>query len=417
MNIRFRSAPPFILVEAFRGLIRYPLRTSLALLGLATGVASVVGTVALLAGAERMATDSLARFSALDVVALRSPDSYWSDGHRVRITKRAALDEADVARIRAAVPGARETMLQASAHLPVRHLAASFEVDVIGVGSNAPNILTFDQVRGRFLGSADERDSSRSAVVSEGLAADLFGEGSPLGEEIMISSQRFAVIGVVRPRKDWQGDDPRAVYVPYRTVLDRLGAVKESSEILVAAGSAESLARVQDAIEAMAPHLRAGLSRESYEISSEKESLEAAASEARMRRAILGGVAFLSMIAAGSGILNTLLVGVRERTREIGTRRALGARRSWILRQFLVESAVLALPGALAGLAAGSLVARLLGAFLAAGLQDPSLLHVAVGSREAVSAVVAAVLVSIFAGLWPAWQASRISPAEALRYE
>ena len=123
------------------------------------------------------------------------------------------------------------------------------------------------------------------------------------------------------------------------------------------------------------------------------------------------------MLAAGTGILNTLLVGVRERTREIGTRRALGARRATIRRQFLAEALLLSLPGAVLGLLLGVVVARLLGALFAAGLEDPSLLRVAIGVPESLAAVAAAVVLATVAGLWPATVAARTPPAEALHYE
>jgi putative ABC transport system permease protein len=249
------------------------------------------------------------------------------------------------------------------------------------------------------------------------VAEDLFAGRPAVGEEIRIKDQRFIIIGVVSPPKDDKGEDPRICYVPYQTALDRLGANPLDAELLLAAPSVERIGEIKSDLERLLPHLHPGIGLDSYEVETAEEDLKNVYAEARMQALILGGVALLSMLAAGGGILNTLLVGVKERTREIGVRRAIGARRGTILRQFLAEAVVLAIPGSLLGLATGVGVAKWLGAILASGLDGPSILVIAIGRRETFAAAGVAVMVASLAGLWPAWQAAAIPPAEALRYE
>ncbi len=417
MNRRAAPALPLFLTEAFTGVARYPLRSSLALLGLVIGVAAVVGTLALITAARRLSIESFARFGAIDLVQVRSPDEISRNGRDIKVGKRVALNPDDRDRIRALLPELRDAMVHVTLTLPVRHGAASVETEIDGGGANTPGFFPFTRAAGRFLDPAEIENAARSAVISTGLAEDLFAEQPPVGEEILVKGQRFTVIGVVRPPKDFSGEERRVAYVPYRAAIERLGADPLDAELLFAAPSVERIGEARLAVERLLPHLRPGVGADSYEVESGEEALESVNAQARMQTLILGGVALLAMLAAGSGILNTLLVGVKERTREIGVRRAIGARRGTILRQFLAEAVVLAVPGSLLGLGAGILVAHRLGAILASGLDDPSILVIAIGRRETFAAAGVAVLVAALAGLWPAFQAAAVPPAEALRYE
>ncbi|HEV8268185.1 MAG TPA: ABC transporter permease, partial [Thermoanaerobaculia bacterium] len=228
---------------------------------------------------------------------------------------------------------------------------------------------------------------------------------------------RATVVGVFDMPKDDSGDAPKLCLVPFRVALERLGAPPEDVRLLLRVGSTKKLLEVEKSLEALTPHLREGIGAASYRVESQREELEGIEGQTRMEATLLGGVAALSMIVAAGGILNTLLVGVRERTREIGTRRALGARRSAIRSQFLLEAVALSLPGAVLGLGAGVLLARGLGALFAAGLKNPSLLEVRVESADLLSAGLVALAVAVVAGVGPAWIAAKVAPAEALRYE
>lgn len=405
-------------VEALGGLARYPFRAVLAILGLAAGVASVVATLALLDAAHRQGLAVLEREGALDVVRLTSPDGAWREGRWTRIRKRALLGPADVEKLRRAIPWIEGIMLGSSFETKVRRDAVSLSVDVRGAGADGPRFLSLKLQAGRFLTPEEDAAGEKVTVLSSGFATDLFdGPGLALGKEVLIAGQRFVVVGVLVPVKNDEGNEQAVCYVPFRAAMERLGSPPLNVTIHLAAGRRDLVEPLEDAVRAVLPILQVGIEAASYEVDSSREGLADLESTEKTQAAILGGVAAFSILVAASGILNTLLVGVRERTREIGTRRALGARRRSILVQFLCESVFLSVPGAALGLGLGVQLTRQLAVLLGKSVSDASLVVAAVGTREALAAAGVSVLVAVGAGLWPAWEAAHVEPAEALSYE
>ena len=404
--------------EALRGVARYPLRSALALLGLVVGVGSVVATLALLDAAHRQGIAVLEKSGALDVVRLASPPEALRDGQWVRIHKRARLGPADVSRIRGSLPGVTAAMLAAEAAFPLKGEGAAVNVTVRGVSAEAPRFLALRLRAGRFLSPAEEAAGEKVAVLSSGLAEDLYrGASGALGREVLIGGQRFTVVGVLVPVEDERGNEEAACFVPFRAAMERLGMSPVDVRIHLAAGHRDRVAPLEAAVNELLPGLQLGIDATSFEVESSREALADLEKAERTQTTILGGIAALSLLVAASGVLNTLLVSVKERTREIGTRRALGARRRSILAQFLLEAVFLSLPGAALGFAAGVALTRALEALFAKSFRQPILAGLHAGSSEALLAVALAVLVALGAGLWPAWQAAGVEPAEALRYE
>lgn len=404
--------------EALRGIARYPLRSALALLGLVVGVGSVVATLALLDAANRHGIAVLEKSGALDVVRLASPAGVYRDGRWMLIAKRARLGPADVARIRGDIPWVAAAMLASEAWYPLKSDGAAVSVAVRGVSVDAPRFLALRLRAGRFLSSAEESAGDKVAVLSSGLAEDLYRSASgALGREVLIEGQRFTVVGVLVPVEDESGNEEVACYVPFRAAMERLGTSPVDVRIHLAAGRRDRVPPLEAAVRALLPGLQNGVEPASYQVDSSREALADLEAAERTQATILGGIAALSLLVAASGVLNTLLVSVKERTREIGTRRALGARRRTILVQFLLEAVFLVLPGVSLGLGAGFLLTRALGPLFEKSLQQPILADLHVGSAEALAATALAILVALGAGLWPAWQAARVEPAEALRYE
>src|SRR6185369_15519196 len=300
---------PLFLREAFAALVRYPLRTGLSLLGLVIGVASVVGTLALLAASNRLSLEGLARFGALDLVQVRSPQSVFRDGRPVEVQKRVALDARDLARLRELLPDLRASDAQVSVSVTARRGAAAKEIAVNGGGADTPSFFPMTLESGRFLDAREAEAAARVVVISVGLAEDLFDGKPAVGEEVLLGAQRFTVVGVIRPPKDFNGEDPRTAYIPFRAAIERLGANPLATELLLAAPSVARVAAVRETVERLLPSLRPGIGADSYEVETSEEDLAGVTAQARMQALILGGVALLAMLAACSGILNTLLVG------------------------------------------------------------------------------------------------------------
>lgn len=404
--------------QALRAVARHPLRSVLAILGLVVGVGSVVTTMALLAAAHRQGIAVLEASGALDVVRLSSPGVAYREGTFVAIRKRARLGAAEAGRLRAAIPWVVAVTPVSEDERMLSNGEGSVQVTVRGVWAEAPRLLSLRLLAGRFLSAEEAAAGDEVAVLSGGLAADLFG-GAPeaLGREVRIEKRRFLVVGVLVPVQDERGNERAACYVGLRAATERLGTAPAGVAIHLAAGRRDRVSELESAVKALLPGLQGGVAAEAYEVDSSREALEELETAERTQRSILGGIAALSLLVAASGVFNTLLVGVRERTREIGTRRALGARRRSILGQFLLEALLLSLPGAVLGLAAGIASTRALGSVFRESVQQPVLTRLQVGAAEAIAAVALSILVALAAGLWPAWQAARVEPAEALRWE
>ncbi|MEO6323602.1 MAG: ABC transporter permease [Thermoanaerobaculia bacterium] len=404
--------------EALLGVMRYPMRSALALLGLVVGVSSIVASLALLVGVHRFALQSAIQRSRLDVLTLESPPEVMRNGRPLVLPKPVRFTQDDVDRVKASVPGVRDAMAVSEDTVPVRREGTAFDVQVFGVGANAGRFLPMEIEAGRFFGLEEAHDAARVAVLTHALAEDLFGKSAEaVAKELLIGGQRFDVVGIVTvPREGFSGDERRACYVPFRAKEERLSTA-QSGSIVVAAVSLERVPEVREGLERLVPRLRPGIGKDGFAIQTSEDDIHAVAVETAIRGATLGGVALMALLVAAGGILNTFLVGVKERTREIGTRRALGATRLAIRSQFLLEALVLSIPGGVLGIAVGGRLSESLAKRFASGLMDPSALHVHVGVPEALVGLTAAVLVSVGAGLVPAWRSANVDPTEALRYE
>jgi putative ABC transport system permease protein len=277
----------------------------------------------------------------------------------------------------------------------------------------------YQLAEGRAFTDRDRDQRAQVVVLGDRSARDLFGGLSPLGRQVRINGLTFDVVGVLRPKgASAFGSMDVIALIPLETGLNRVPGMLEVrngratvSDISVSASGPDVIPQVQADMTRILREAHAlGLTKpQDFEFFTQQSVLDQLASISNTLTMFLGAIASISLLVGGIGIMNIMLVSVAERTREIGLRKAVGARRGTILTQFLVETVVLSLLGGSLGVALGTGISL---AVTAAGMVE------ALVSLDAVTLAFGfSAAVGVFFGLYPAWQASKLRPIQALRYE
>jgi putative ABC transport system permease protein len=378
------------------------LRAALTMLGVIIGVASVVALVGVANGTTSNITTRLASLGTNLLTV--SPTTEASDGSTsLSLDDAAAIGEIDL------VSGVAP---EVSTSQTVSAGDESTSTTIVGTTEAYAEVRAYDVWQGTFLSdTAVERDL-RVAVLGNSTADDLGLGADDLGTEISIGGIPFQVIGILQPKGGSGFQDPDdMVVVPVGAVQKYFvgGDSVRTIGVSVVAGGDMDVA--SDDITALLRerHEIASADEDDFSIFDQTQLLEAASSISGTLALLLGGIASISLIVGGIGIMNIMLVSVRERTREIGVRKAIGARGRDILAQFLVEALTLSLLGGLLGIVVGLVVSAGIGQLAGWGFSfDPT---------TVVAAVLFSLLVGVVFGVWPARQAARLDPITALRYE
>ncbi len=390
--------------EAFRvaleALRANRLRSALTMLGVIIGVAAVVILVAIGSGAKREVETQVEGLGSNLVLVVPGKFEFGSAPSVSRLT----LSDIDL--LGRVVGDRRRVAVTISSGESVRVGARESFVTVNGVNENVPNVFNRPLARGDYITATDVDTRRRVAVLGSSLARTVFGDVDPLGRQVNVAGVRFRVIGIFAPKGSTFGvDRDTEVHIPV-TAAQRLFGVQRIDALAVKAPTSDAVKPLQRRLVAALQDKYTG---EEFSAVTQTEILGTIGRILGLLTLVLAAIAAISLLVGGVGVSNIMLVSVRERTREIGLRKALGARQRDILLQFLIEAVLLCAVGGVLGIGLGVGVSLLADAF------SPLPAVIAWWSPALAFAVSAAV--GIFFGVAPARRAGRLDPVVALRTE
>ncbi len=395
---------------AWRALWAHKLRAFLSMLGILIGVASVIAMLGIGAGAKEAIR---AQFSTLgsNLLILR-PGARQSGGVRMQAGQVSRITLEDARAVEKLVPGVKHVSAALSTRAQVVFQGRNWNTEVSGVEPPHEYIRAMTPTVGRYITEEDNRLRSRVAVVGRTIVRELFGGANPVGQSIRINRVIFQVVGVL-PEKGsspWRDRDD-AIIIPVTTAMYRLAGRDHVDTIEMEIAREDLIPQAEAAaLDLMRRrHRLSDSSPDGFQVQNMAEMLSALTSTSRTMSMLLSTIAAISLVVGGIGIMNIMLVSVTERVREIGIRKAIGARRRDILGQFLVEAVAVSVTGGVIGMALGAGVALALSHF--AGWV------VTITGQALALAFGFSALTGLVFGLWPARKAALLNPIDALRYE
>ncbi|MBL9027065.1 MAG: ABC transporter permease [Myxococcales bacterium] len=393
--------------SAWRSLVSNRMRTILTMLGMIIGTASVVAVLGIGEGA-RSSVEGRIRSLGSNLLTIRPGTASGGGGVRSGSVQTLTMSDAEALVKLEDVAAVAPEM---SGNGQVKFLEKNKSASITGVTPAYFDIKSLVVATGIPISDLDVQQRTRVAVLGSGVAADLYGNTSPIGTRLQINGIAFRVVGVLEEKGSGMGSTDDAVLVPISTHESALFGQDHLSTVSIQVAAEDKTSSVISRVE-QTLRLRHRLREDQendFDIRSQAEMLSTMSQITGTFTALLGSVAAVSLIVGGIGIMNIMLVSVRERTREIGVRMAVGARRRDVLRQFLVEATVVSLAGGILGVALGygaAAVLAKLGQWTT--VVPPYAVALALGVSVAIGLVF---------GVGPARRASKLDPVEALRFE
>ena len=405
------------LTTAIRNLARHKLRTALTMLGMIFGVGAVIAMLSIGAGGEKKALEAIGRLGLRNVI-VKAKSVKPEDRAELR-KKSLGVSLRDGEAIAEAVPNVEMVLprLEVKAY-KILAPNAKTQGKVLGVSARYPKVASVALAEGRMFDAKDEAEYAQVAVIGDEVRRNLFGYGPAVGRQLKVNDVWLEVVGI------FAGEMPGAsstkeinvasnaqeIWIPVSTAMrkfDRDPLDAPVDELLVELKEGVSTREAGTLIRPLLDRLHGGA--DDYEIVIPEALLEQSRQTQRIFSIVMGSIASISLLVGGIGIMNITLASVLERTREIGIRRAIGARRQDIRAQFVIESFAISLIGGSSGIIIGIVLARLVAAY--AGW--PTV--ITIGSLLLATGV--SITVGLVSGIYPAARAAELDPIQALRYE
>lgn len=401
--------------EAIASLAANKMRSTLTILGIVIGVAAVIAMLAVGTGAQQTINNQISGIGTNLLFVFRGNLT-----ETVRNSKPLTLADAEALTDKFQAPSLKEVAPGIQGSLKVDYAGKSTTATIYGVTPEYESVRNYSLLEGEFFSEVQTLEHASVALIGVKTADKLVGRREGLlGLTVRIDSQPFRIIGVLGPKGGGAfGSQDNVLLVPFSTAQARL--IRRSTRdrvdvIFIQATSADTVNNaVQEISQILRLRHRSAIGLDDFTVLSQQDFLSAASTITNVLTIFLGGIAGISLLVGGIGIMNIMLVSVTERTREIGLRKALGARRRDILVQFLTESSLLAFIGGVLGIALGYLIGYVVGQIAAANNID---LTPAVSLDAILLATLFSTAVGLFFGIYPANRAANLQPVEALRFE
>ena len=391
----------------------HKLRSLLTLLGIVIGVAAIIAVVSLGEGLRRQVISQFVFSGGAGMIEVEPPRQWVrKDGRWVRRPWEEHLTAADMAAMQREIDGLHALVPSVEGSASLQRGKTTVDASYTGTSAAFNEGFNRPVLGGRPLSADDLRLARKVCLLGDDVYGTLFQGANPLGKEILLNGDRYVVVGVLDERVRFGQSEGNIVLVPYTTAQKRLRGEDHFSGLTLFVEDLDAVERVVAAVRrVLRRHHEHG---DEFEVETSEDQIDDANEFFRVLQQVGGGIAGISLLVGGIGIMNILLVSVAERTREIGIRKALGAKPRHILGQFLAESVVLSMVGGLLGILTGfgfGLGAAFVIQQLAPGAPFTSI----VSAESVLWAVGFSSAVGIFFGVYPAFRAARLDPVEALR--
>lgn len=396
---------------AVRNILKSRTRSLLTALGIIIGVAAVVVMVAVGAGAQQQVEEQIASLGTNLIIITPGASSSGGVNKGAATFNKLTLEDVDAIKENATLVSLVSPLVRSGGQIIGG--SGNWFTQIQGVSADYLTIRAWDLQSGEFFTERDITAKAKVCVLGSEIAENLFPDGDAVGKQVRVRNIPFKVIGVLKSKGQTtsgsSNDD--IVLAPSRTVLERLSGGRFISSIQATANSAEAIEAAQAEIKSIlrGTHKLSDNEDDDFTIKDQEELAEKATETSRIITYLLASVAGVSLVVGGIGIMNIMLVSVKERTREIGIRLSIGARTSDILWQFLTEATVLSIGGGIIGIGVALIITWILNNYTEQTAY--------VQANVIIIAFTFSTAIGIFFGLYPAKKAAELNPIEALRYE